>query len=204
MPVRKLKMYGDFVASEMQMVEKWPIIQAYGLDMVGGGFFTMKHQWVNIRDELTIIYKEYDSFSKYRIVNEEIERLNVHYFDNFFNINRDTAQKRQQRTEQELIDAFDARTQYGLLQKKSSDFAPEDSNDGLPATRVLIGKNTGKDYSATSDSEMRLYKFNYEEEKYGALHFTCEFVEKCTNMRFARTCFLTNLSEDYMQSCYFS
>lgn len=62
--------------------------------MVGGGFFTMKHRFVNLRDELDFLYKEYDSFSKYRIVNEEIERLNVHYFDNFFAFNRDTPSKR--------------------------------------------------------------------------------------------------------------
>lgn len=54
----------------------------------------MKHGFVNIREELNKIYREYDSFSKYRIVNEEIERLNVTYFDNFFNLNRDTPLKR--------------------------------------------------------------------------------------------------------------
>lgn len=43
MPCRKLDPATDFVTSEAQMVEKWPIIQAYGLDMVGNGFFTMKH-----------------------------------------------------------------------------------------------------------------------------------------------------------------
>jgi hypothetical protein len=43
MPVRKIRKNSDFVAIESQLVEKWPIIQAYGLDMVGGGFFTMKH-----------------------------------------------------------------------------------------------------------------------------------------------------------------
>lgn len=76
------------------MVERWPIIQAYGLDIIGGGFFTMKHSFRNLRDELDQIYMEYDSFSKYRIVNEEIERLNVHYFDNFFSFNKDTIAKR--------------------------------------------------------------------------------------------------------------
>ena len=41
------------------------------------------------------IYQDYDSFSKYIMLNEEIERLNVHYFDNFFAFNKDTLQKRQ-------------------------------------------------------------------------------------------------------------
>jgi hypothetical protein len=63
--------------------------------MVGGGFFSMKHQLKNLRDNLDAVYQEYDSFSKYRIVNEEIERLNLHYFENFFALNRDTLTKRQ-------------------------------------------------------------------------------------------------------------
>jgi len=90
MPVRKLDAIQDEEKLPMQLVEKWPLVQAYGLDMVGNGFFTMKHGFVNVREELLRIYREYDSFSKYRIVNEEIERLNVTYFDNFFNLNRDT------------------------------------------------------------------------------------------------------------------
>ena len=94
MPARRLKEFLDYT-TELQMVEKWPMIQAYGLDIVGGGFFTMKHNFINVRDELDLLYKEYDAFSKYRIVNEEIERLNSHYFDNFFSFNRDTLQKRQ-------------------------------------------------------------------------------------------------------------
>jgi len=94
MPVRRIDPENDVVTSETNLVEKWPMIQAYGLDMVGGGFFTMKHSWKNLRDELDLIYKEYDSFAKYRMVNEEVERLNVFFFDNFFAFNRDTATKR--------------------------------------------------------------------------------------------------------------
>jgi len=37
---------------ETQIVETWPLIQAYGLDYVGNGFFTMKHKWVNIREKM--------------------------------------------------------------------------------------------------------------------------------------------------------
>ena len=44
----------------------------------------MKHSFRQLREELNQIYLEYDAFSKYRIVNEEIERLNVHYFDNWY------------------------------------------------------------------------------------------------------------------------
>jgi hypothetical protein len=90
MPCRPLHPINDFVKSEIQLMEMYPLIQAYGLDIIGGGFFTMKHKVVNVRNELDAIYLEYDAFSKYRIVNEEVERLNAHYFDNFFAFNRDT------------------------------------------------------------------------------------------------------------------
>lgn len=92
--------------NEIQMIEKWPIVQAYGLDIVGNGFFTMKHNFKNIKNELDHLYSEFDSFSKYRIVNEEIERLGITFFDNFYNFNKDTIQKRQQRREFHLIEAF--------------------------------------------------------------------------------------------------
>jgi hypothetical protein len=53
MPCRQIK-ESDLrsFSSEAQMVEKWPMIQAYGLDMVGGGFFTMKHSFRCLREEL--------------------------------------------------------------------------------------------------------------------------------------------------------
>jgi hypothetical protein len=162
--------------------------------MVGGGFFTMKHGFTNVRDELDVIYKEYDAFSKYRTVNEEIERLNNHYYDNFFSLNRDTPQKRQQRTEHELIEAFWLRYEFSLVQKRKSETADGPQDDGLPAPRVLIGMNSNKPYSAKSDQETRLYKFHAEDSKDSALHFTMEYVEKNTNLRFARTYFLSNLS----------
>lgn len=198
MPVRKLDAIKDDEKNPMQLVEKWPLVQAYGLDMVGNGFFTMKHGFVNLKDDLNKIYREYDSFSKYRIVNEEIERLNLTYFDNFFNLNRDDHKKRTQRTEHELIEAFWLRYKFSLLQRtKNKDLDETDLNDGLPLPRALIGSNTNKDFSEVSDTEKRLYKFNYE-EKDSAQHFTLEYVEKNINLRFARTFFLCNQSQNYM------
>lgn len=36
----------------------------------------MKHHFVNLRDELQMIYAEYDSFALFRIVFDEIDRFN--------------------------------------------------------------------------------------------------------------------------------
>jgi hypothetical protein len=141
------------------MIEKWPIIQAYGLDMVGGGFFTMKHQFVNVRDELDHMYTDYDSFAVYRLVYDEIDRLNQHYYDNFFNFNRDTPLKRLEcRTENDLIESFWIRYEFSLLTKKAGHALATD--DKLPLPRALFGVNTNKPFSELSSKEDRLYKLN--------------------------------------------
>jgi hypothetical protein len=50
MPVREITTDDKKFSKESQIVELWPLIQAYGLDMVGNGFFTMKHRFQCIRD----------------------------------------------------------------------------------------------------------------------------------------------------------
>lgn len=59
----------------------------------------MKHNFLNLRDELELIYREYDSFAIFRIIYDEIDRFNQQYYDNFFTINKDTPLKRLERTE---------------------------------------------------------------------------------------------------------
>jgi len=71
-------------------------------------------------------------------------------------------------------------------------------------TRALIGINTNKDNKELSNKDERLYKYNQVNKKDSALHFTFEFTEKNTNIRFARTSFLNNLSQHYMEGVYFT
>ncbi len=127
--------------------------------MVGGGFFTMKHSFLNLRDELDQMYREYDSFAVYRLVYDEIDRLNQHFYDNFFNFNRDTALKRvEQRTENDLIESFWLRYEFSLLTKKAGH--TEAAQDGLPLPRALFGVNSNKPFEDLSNKEDRLYKIN--------------------------------------------
>ena len=59
----------------------------------------MKHKFQSIREELDKVYREYDAFAIYRIVFDEIDRFNTHFYDNFFKFNKDTPQKRVETTE---------------------------------------------------------------------------------------------------------
>jgi len=51
LPVRQVESL-EQATDWKQIVEKWPLIQAYGLDLVGEGFFTMKHSVINITEQL--------------------------------------------------------------------------------------------------------------------------------------------------------
>ena len=50
----------------------------------------MKHLFRCVRDELDNVYKEYDAFAIYRIIYDEIDRFNTHFYENFFQFNKDT------------------------------------------------------------------------------------------------------------------
>jgi len=74
--------------------------------VVGNGFFTMKHKWSNLRDKLSSIYKDLDSFSLHRIVFYEMTRMNKTFFDSFLSFNRHSPEKRLQSTANQLVQAF--------------------------------------------------------------------------------------------------
>ncbi len=147
------------------------------------------------------MYKEYDSFAVYRLVYDEIDRLNQHFYDNFFSFNRDTPNKRVEcRTEYDLIESFWLRYEISLLTKKAGHSLA--TEDGLPLPRTLFGINTNKPFTEVSNKEDRLYKYNQQLND-SVQHLTVEFVEKNTSLRFARTYFLNNLSQKYMHGIRF-
>jgi hypothetical protein len=62
--------------------------------VVGNGFFSMKHKFTSIRDQLTRVYSEFDSFSIFSLVFDEIDRLNVAFHEQFYSFNQDIPSKR--------------------------------------------------------------------------------------------------------------
>ena len=153
----------------------------------------MKHQWTNIREELKFLYREYDSFSTYRLVVDEADRLNQTYFNNFFGLNRGPHEKRMQLTEDAVNSEFSVRYDLANLSRKSCGLDTPD--DGWPHARVLFGERTNEAYPPLSDKDTTIGDKN-------PLHLTVEYCERATSLRFARTFFLNTLSEEnYMDAC---
>ena len=195
-PAREVRS-GENFANELVMIEKWPICQSYGLDLVGGGFFTMKHDVKNIREALNLIYREYDSFAIHTIIYDEIPKNGHYFYDNFYSLLKENPQKRCEKSEKDLIEALMFRYEFGLV----GNVEDHKREDDFPVPRVLFGVNTNKDNHELS-SEEQLWKVNHDNPNRLPVHMTMEYVERRSSMRFARTYMLSNCSVNYMEGYF--
>ena len=165
----------------------------------------MKHRVLIIREHLEQIYQELDSFSMFRIVLHQLERLNRECYNNFIRFNRATPFERVSFTELKMVEEFRIRHKFSnLFQKFKVDrIVPDD----LPETRALVGpERTNLDFSEVSETEQPIFNYNNDDGKHSAIHATIEHNEKNSGMRFARTFFLSTLvaDEKYMDGVWFS
>ena len=162
----------------------------------------MKHKVVIIRDHLEKIYSELDSFAMFRLVFEQIERLNRACYNNFIRFNRATPFERQSFTELKMVEEFRTRHNFSILFNKAASCPIVE--DELPTTRALVGPiRTNLGFEESSDAHTPVAELNGEQ---AALHATIEHVERNSGLRFARTIFLSTLAKDdkYMEGVYFS
>ncbi|XP_043552353.1 dynein axonemal assembly factor 9 isoform X2 [Chiloscyllium plagiosum] len=72
---------------DMFIVEKWPIVQAFALEGIGGGeFFTMKHELFDASEELWQTYNKLDPVSLEVLISEDLtafDRQWASFFSNF-------------------------------------------------------------------------------------------------------------------------
>ncbi|XP_041046085.1 uncharacterized protein C20orf194 homolog isoform X1 [Carcharodon carcharias] len=72
---------------DMFIVEKWPIVQAFALEGIGGGeFFTMKHELFDASEELWQTYNKLDPVSLEVLITEDLmafDRQWASFFSNF-------------------------------------------------------------------------------------------------------------------------
>ena len=165
----------------------------------------MKHRVVVIRDHLEKIYSELDSFSMFRMMFCQIEKLNRECYTNFMRFNKATPFERVSFTELKMVEEFNIRHKFANLFNKFADSPIVD--DDLPSTRALVGpERTNLDFADSSESDKPIFDYNNDDGKHSALHATIEHNEKNSGMRFARTTFLQTLAKDqnYMDGVWFS
>jgi len=75
----------------------------------------MKHKFIGLREQLNRVYAEFDSFTIFSLVFDEIDRLNLAFHQQFFMFNQDTASRRIERKEHDLINELWMRYQVSIL-----------------------------------------------------------------------------------------
>ncbi|XP_060543155.1 dynein axonemal assembly factor 9 [Pantherophis guttatus] len=75
---------GHLQIFDMFVVEKWPIVQAFALEGIGGdGFFTMKYELMDVSLDLWKAYSKVDPISLESLLDEELMTFE-HQWTNFF------------------------------------------------------------------------------------------------------------------------
>jgi hypothetical protein len=88
--------------SDVKVVEKWPIIQSYALEQVGGTFFTLKFDVSDFTPKLQSIYKNHDKYSLEVTVEQNARRIAGHVFGSMGVIEYADINKRRELTEEQI------------------------------------------------------------------------------------------------------
>jgi hypothetical protein len=66
--------------ADVKVVEKWPLIQSYALEQVGGSFFTMKFNVTDLAAKVANLYKNHDKYSLEVMVEQNAKRIAGHIY----------------------------------------------------------------------------------------------------------------------------
>jgi len=168
-----------------KVVERMPMIQAYAVEGIGGGFFTMRNRVYDVCSELNGLYMKNDLSSKQMMINNLSVRLLNNCEAAMTRITYTTQKNKAQDLTESMLSAVMFETyDFGKMNRS------EDINTKLPEPRILFGSNTNNDIDVEASGKNMMD--TYWKEKHSALHMTIENVESMSMIRCARTYFLTS------------
>ncbi|KAJ8281465.1 hypothetical protein GJAV_G00068000 [Gymnothorax javanicus] len=134
------------------VVEKWPIIQAFALEGIGGGgFFTMKHKLTDLSEKLWKIYSRMDPVSLEILLTEDLQAFEKQWTVFFSSMDLESHSSVLELSEAQAGEPFRSYFSHGLL----SSHIPDKSKGRQPF--VLFG-------SHSSRGDMEGYCFNFPSE----------------------------------------
>lgn len=115
--VRHKKNIGCMVRDKDTMgVEKWPLIQTYGLDELKAGFFTMNHNVFDCYDIVQEAMLEMDEFAVKKVVMESEPALRKHWNDFVHHLDQYShAYERTVKSEMQLADDIVSFYEFGIV-----------------------------------------------------------------------------------------
>ncbi|XP_061898385.1 uncharacterized protein C20orf194 homolog isoform X2 [Entelurus aequoreus] len=136
------------------MVEKWPLIQAFALEGIGGGsFFTMKYKLSDMSEQLWQLYSRLDSVSLDLLLAQDLSSFERQWSSFFSRMDLESHMSILELSEAQAGEAFRMYYSHGLISSNISD----KSKDRQPF--VLFGAHS-------SSEDMDSYSFNFPSESH--------------------------------------
>ncbi|KAL4660989.1 hypothetical protein GN956_G1624 [Arapaima gigas] len=125
---------------DMFAAEKWPIIQAFALEGIGGGgFFTMKHKLTDVSEKLWKIYSRMDPVSLETLLTEDLVMFEKQWISFFSNFDTESYTSILELSEAQAGEPFRTYFSHGLISSQIND----QSNRWQPF--VLFGNHSTRE-----------------------------------------------------------
>ncbi|XP_041668357.1 uncharacterized protein C20orf194 homolog [Cheilinus undulatus] len=146
--------HGHIQTFDVFMVEKWPLIQAFALEGIGGGsFFTIKYQLMDMSEKLWQVYNRLDPVSLNNALTEDLVYFEKQWNSFFSSMDLESHLSILELSEAQAGEAFRTYYSHGLISSNITD----KSKSQQPF--VLFGKHT-------SLEDLENYSFNFPSESH--------------------------------------
>ncbi|TKS87226.1 hypothetical protein D9C73_021350 [Collichthys lucidus] len=146
--------HGHVQRFDMFMVEKWPLIQAFALEGIGGGsFFTMKYKLMDMSEKLWQVYSRLDPVSLDTVFTEDLVNFEKQWSSFFSSMDLESHLSILELSEAQAGEAFRTYYSHGLISSNITD----KSKSQQPF--VLFGKHS-------SLEDLESYSFNFPSESH--------------------------------------
>uniref|UniRef100_UPI00398EE7D4 dynein axonemal assembly factor 9 isoform X2 n=1 Tax=Pristiophorus japonicus TaxID=55135 RepID=UPI00398EE7D4 len=181
---------------DMFIVEKWPIVQAFALEGIGGGeFFTMKHELFDASEELWHTYSRLDPVSLEVLITEDLMAFDRQWGSFFSNFDIEGSSSILELSEAQAGEPFRTYFSHGLITSQLT----EKSTNRQPF--VLFGCHSTKEnlnsYSFTFPSEGHLVR-NTNNRGGTARHMVVQCTSPRGPLACSRTYFFGNTHVPYI------
>ncbi|KAH9192650.1 hypothetical protein AeNC1_005372 [Aphanomyces euteiches] len=174
----------DTKSDPKMTAEKWPLVQAYGLDEISGrGFFTMHHNVLSCTGSLANRMKILDAYCARRLVNDAAPTL-LHHFGGFLDkLENSTPADRAALSEVDAGDDLTSFYEFGTIRDEARGLVKPNHR----GARLLFGTRTATPTAAASKA---ITPAHAGVRGFAASHFTIVAEDPLTGLRAARTYFL--------------
>lgn len=189
---------GQIQKFDMFMVEKWPLLQAFALEGIGGGsFFTMKYKLMDMSENLWQVYNRLDPVSLDNLLTEDLVNFEKQWNGFFSGMDLESHLSILELSEAQAGEAFRSYYLHGLISSKITD------KSKCQQPYVLFGK-----HSALEDLESYLFNFPSESHQVrntgpqgsAARHMILQCVAPKGPLACARTYFFGTTHNPYLGS----